>query len=156
MMNSVNLIGRITKDLELKQTANGKKFCFFTLAVNEGYGENQHTNFISCIVWEKQAENLIKFVKKGSLLGVEGSINVRQEKTKEGQFNTITIIKVARTHFLTPTTSKNENNVNNQANNNLGSKWDEAQNNKGYQIEKNYNKSDEDLKKELFDDDIEW
>ena len=66
-MNNVVLIGNISTDLELKQTMNGKSVCQFNLAIN-GYGEK--TDFIPVQVWNKQAENLVKFQQKGSKIGV--------------------------------------------------------------------------------------
>lgn len=73
-MNQANLVGRITKDLELRTTKNKKNVCEFTLAVNRVGNEN--TDFINCRVWDKQAENLCKYQGKGSQIAVSGSIRV--------------------------------------------------------------------------------
>ena len=70
-MNKVFITGRITKDLELRETKTGKKVCEFTVAVNR---DKDNTDFVNCMVWDKQAENLAKYQGKGSLLGIEGSI----------------------------------------------------------------------------------
>ncbi|MBN2268900.1 MAG: single-stranded DNA-binding protein [Acholeplasmataceae bacterium] len=87
MMNRVILVGRITKDPELKMTQSNIAVCSFTLAVNRQFtdqsGERQ-ADFIQCVVWRKQAENLERFVKKGALLGVEGRIQTRQYETDNG------------------------------------------------------------------------
>ncbi len=87
MMNRVILVGRITKDPELKMTQSNIPVCSFTLAVNRQFtdqsGERQ-ADFIQCVVWRKQAENLERFVKKGALLGVEGRIQTRQYETDNG------------------------------------------------------------------------
>lgn len=71
-MNKVLLIGRITKDLELRETKTGKKVCEFTIATNRVNGKD--ANFIDCMLWDKQAENLVKYQGKGSLVGVSGEL----------------------------------------------------------------------------------
>ncbi|WP_339034186.1 single-stranded DNA-binding protein [Spiroplasma endosymbiont of Cantharis rufa] len=113
-MNSINLIGRITKDPELRSSSNGKSFVPFTLAVNEFSGGNQFTQFVPCFAWEKTAENLAKFVKKGAQISVEGSINVRQENNN-GQFSQIVTVRANRIEFLsgTGTTNNNQSGSNN-------------------------------------------
>ncbi|ALD65932.1 single-stranded DNA-binding protein [Spiroplasma cantharicola] len=111
-MNSVNLIGRITKDPELRSSSNGKSFVAFTLAVNEFSGGNQFTQFVPCFAWEKTAENLAKFVKKGAQISVEGSINVRQENNN-GQFSQIVTVRANRIEFLNGTGSNNQSGSNN-------------------------------------------
>jgi len=80
MINRVVLVGRITKDPELKSTQSNVNFVNFTLAVNRQFadqsGERQ-ADFIQCIVWRRQAENLAQYIRKGALLGVEGRIQTR-------------------------------------------------------------------------------
>jgi single-strand DNA-binding protein len=87
MMNRVILVGRITKDPELKKTAQDIAVINFTIAVNRNYtdqkGEKQ-ADFVSCVVWRKQAENVAKYVSKGMLLGVEGRIQTRQYESETG------------------------------------------------------------------------
>lgn len=95
-MNSVVLIGNISTDLELKQTMNGKSVCQFNLAVN-GYGEK--TDFIPIQVWNKQAENLVKFQQKGSKIGVSGRISVENYE-QEGQKKTFTKVVAHEVEFL--------------------------------------------------------
>jgi single-strand DNA-binding protein len=81
MINKVILVGRITKDPELKMTQTNIPVVRFTLAVNRTFtdasGERQ-ADFITCVVWRKQAENLNIYVKKGALLGIEGRIQTGQ------------------------------------------------------------------------------
>lgn len=72
LINKVFITGRITKDLELRETKTGKKVCEFTIATNRVNGKE--ADFVNCMVWDKQAENLVKYQGKGSLLGIEGSI----------------------------------------------------------------------------------
>ncbi|QGS51390.1 single-stranded DNA-binding protein [Spiroplasma tabanidicola] len=98
-MNSVNLIGRITKDPELRTSSGGKSYVAFTLAVNEFGGGNQYTQFIPCFAWEKTAENMARYVKKGAQISVEGNINVRQDNNN-GQYSTVVSIRANRVQFL--------------------------------------------------------
>lgn len=72
MFNKVVLVGRISNDLELRQTSNGKSYCRFNLAVNR---MNEGTDFITITVWNKQAENIVQYQSKGSLILVDGSIS---------------------------------------------------------------------------------
>ncbi len=87
MMNRVILVGRITKDPEIKSTQSNIAVVTFTLAVNRQFadqsGEKQ-ADFIQCVVWRKQAENLARFVRKGALLGVEGRIQTRSYEADNG------------------------------------------------------------------------
>ena len=87
MMNRVILVGRITKEPELKRTAQDIAVVNFTIAVNRNYTDQQgekQADFISCVVWRKQAENVAKYVSKGMLLGVEGRIQTRQYESENG------------------------------------------------------------------------
>ncbi len=87
MMNRVILVGRITKDPEMKMTQSNIAVVSFTLAVNRQFSDAQgekQADFIQCVVWRKQAENLARFVKKGALLGVEGRIQTRTYEAENG------------------------------------------------------------------------
>lgn len=81
MYNKVVLVGRISNDLELRQTNNGKSYCRFNLAVNR---MNEGTDFITIAVWNKQAENVVSYQSKGSLILVEGSISTGNYTDAEG------------------------------------------------------------------------
>jgi single-strand DNA-binding protein len=88
MLNRVVLVGRITRDPELKYTQSNIAVVSFTLAVNRPYldaqtGERQ-ADFIQCVVWRKQAENLARYVAKGALLGVDGRIQTRTYESDQG------------------------------------------------------------------------
>lgn len=102
-MNKWVGIGRVTKDLELKKTNNGKSFLNFTIAINRPFknaqGEND-ADFINCQVWDKQAENMVTYVGKGSLIGVEGRIQTRNYDNDEGKKVFITEIVCDRVEFL--------------------------------------------------------
>lgn len=86
-MNSVQLIGRLTKDLDLKYTPSGKAVATGTLAVNRRFknaqGESE-ADFINIQIWDKSAENLANFTRKGSQIGVNGRIQTRNYENKEG------------------------------------------------------------------------
>ena len=87
MINSVTLVGRLTKDPELRYTQNGVAVCRFTLAVNRTFNNaegEREADFISIVLWRKAAENAANFLKKGSLAGVTGRI---QTGSYEGQDN---------------------------------------------------------------------
>lgn len=86
-MNRVILVGRITKDPEVKKTQSNIAVCSFTLAVNRQFTDqngDRQADFIQCVVWRKQAENLERYVKKGALLGVDGRIQTRQYEAENG------------------------------------------------------------------------
>ncbi|CCP88214.1 single-stranded DNA-binding protein [Candidatus Phytoplasma solani] len=102
MINKVILVGRITKDPELKSYHGDNNYVKFTLAVNRSFSsqdENKKTDFINCVVWRKQAENLSRYISKGSLLGVEGSVRVEKWE-KDGKTNWSTEISCTNIHFL--------------------------------------------------------
>ena len=96
-MNLIGLVGRITKDLELKCTPSGKYVCEFSLAVNR-IGEG--ADFITCQVWGTQAENLARYQGKGSLIGITGSIRVDKFETKEGNTRYKTYVLANNVEYL--------------------------------------------------------
>jgi single-strand DNA-binding protein len=105
MINRTILVGRITKAPELKYTASNIAFVKFTLAVNRSFTEangERKADFIQCIVWRNQAENISKFVKKGSLLGVEGRIQTGSYDDKEGNRKYTTDVVCDSVQFLEP------------------------------------------------------
>lgn len=103
------------QDLELRTTTSGKSIVRFTLAVNEGYGEDQRTNFINCEVWNKLAENLHKYCSKGSSLLLEGCIRVESYDGQDGQKRYVTKVVVQNYEFLDSKKSKEETIDNNVA-----------------------------------------
>jgi len=104
-MNTVNLIGRLTKNPELKQTTSGLYYCKFTVAVNRIYGEG--ADFINCVAWKKQAENLVKYQKKGSQVGIVGSIQTNDYIDKNGAKVYTTEINANQIMFLSAAKSEN-------------------------------------------------
>lgn len=117
MINKVTLIGRLTKDVDLKFTQSGKAVGSFNLAVNRNFknqsGETE-ADFINCVVWDKKAETLANYTKKGSLLGVVGSIRTRNYENQQGQRVYVTEVLVDEYQFLD---SRNDNQQSNQSNN---------------------------------------
>lgn len=105
-MNKVMLIGRLTKTPELRSTPNGKQVCEFTLATNRI--NNEDADFISCIVWEKQAENLCKYQTKGSLIGIIGQLRTTSYE-KEGVRKYKTYVLVSEIEYLSSVSHKEEN-----------------------------------------------
>lgn len=88
MINNVTLIGRLTKDVELKYTPANQAVAQFTLAVNRTFknanGERE-SDFINCVIWRKSAENFANWAKKGALIGITGRIQTRNYENQQGQ-----------------------------------------------------------------------
>lgn len=114
MINNVVLTGRLTKDPELKYTANGVAVASFTVAVNRAFtnqsGERE-ADFINCVAWKKTAETIASYTKKGMLIGVEGRIQTRHYDNNDGQRVYVTEIVVEKFTFLE---SKNNANTGGQ------------------------------------------
>jgi single-strand DNA-binding protein len=96
-MNKFIGIGRICKDIELAYTQDGKAVAKYTLAIN---GYNDTTDFLNCVTWNKQAENLKKYCGKGSQIAVEGRVSVRNYENKEGKKVYVTEIVTNNIMFL--------------------------------------------------------
>lgn len=103
MINNVSLTGRITKDLEQRNTNSGKAFVNFTLAVDRRFkdqnGERQ-ADFIQIQAWGKTAEILCKYAGKGSLIGIEGRIQTRNYENNQGQRVYVTEVVAENVTFL--------------------------------------------------------
>lgn len=87
-MNSICLVGRLTKDVELRYTPSNVAVATFTLAVNRTFkNENgeREADFINCVMWRQQAENLANWAKKGALIGITGRIQTRSYDNQQGQ-----------------------------------------------------------------------
>ena len=102
-MNKVIIIGRNTKDIELKQTTAGKAVAEFSVAVNRSFknsnGERE-SDFFNCIAFSKLAETISRYVKKGDQVGIEGRLQTRNYTNKEGRKVYITEIIVENVEFL--------------------------------------------------------
>ena len=101
-MNKALLIGRLTRDPELRATSTGRNVCQFSIAVNRNFtnanGERE-ADFINCVVWDKQAENLVKYQKKGNQIAVDGRIQTRNWDDEQGQKHYITEVVAEEAYF---------------------------------------------------------
>ena len=97
-MNNIQLLGRITKDLEQKTTTSGKSVCSFDIAVTRKF-DKEVTDFIPCVVWNKTCETMCKFCKKGQLIAIDGSLYTRKYEDKNGNNRTAYEVNVNNFYF---------------------------------------------------------
>lgn len=105
MINNVVLVGRLTREVDLRQTQSGTSVANFTLACDRNYRNAQgetETDFINCVMWRRAAENFARFTRKGSLVGVEGNIQTRNYENNQGQRVYVTEVLVNNFSFLEP------------------------------------------------------
>ncbi|SDK22723.1 single-stranded DNA-binding protein [Sediminibacillus albus] len=103
MLNRVVLVGRLTKDPDLRYTPNGVAVANFTLAVNRPFSNqqgNREADFINCVVWRRAAENLANFMNKGSLVGVDGRLQTRSFEGQDGKRVFVTEVVADTVQFL--------------------------------------------------------
>ena len=147
MINRVVLVGRLTRDPELRTTGSGISVATFTLAVDRQFTNSQGergADFISCVIWRKSAENFCNFTSKGSLVGVDGRIQTRSYDNKDGQRVYVTEVVVDNFALLesrkdheahgqnggyTPNNGNNSTPSTNNFQNNGGSQNNNPQNN---------------------------
>lgn len=98
-MNSTNLIGRLTKDLDVRYTGSGKAVVNFTVAVDRPFSRDK-TDFINCVAWERTAENMGQYLSKGSQIGVTGYITTRNYENNQGERVFVTEVLADRVQFL--------------------------------------------------------
>lgn len=126
-MNKVILIGRLVRDPELRYTQNNKAYCNFTVAVNRGFknANNEYeTDFINCQTWGKTAENLQRYMRKGSQIGVEGQIQINTAMVN-GKTEYYTKVLVNLIEYLSKVeTNTNQNTTPFDFNNNQDPKQD--------------------------------
>ena len=102
-MNKALLIGRLTRDPELRTTPTGRNVCQFSIAVSRNFTNangDREADFINCVVWDKQAENLVKYQKKGNQIAVDGRIQTRNYDDKDGKKVYVTEILASNISFL--------------------------------------------------------
>lgn len=104
-MNSVNIIGRLTRDPELRKTSNGRSVTNFCLAVNRA---NEGADFIDCVAWSETADLACKYLSKGSQIGVTGRIQTRTYDDKNGNSRKIVEVVIDRMQFLGDPKKKEE------------------------------------------------
>lgn len=111
MLNRVCLVGRMTKNPELRRTANGTAVATFTLAVGRSYKTNDgpDADFINCVVWKRTAENIYQYCSKGSLISLDGRIQTRTYENSQKQRIYVTEVIGETINFL-ESKNKRENN----------------------------------------------
>jgi len=117
MINNVVLVGRLTRDPELRYTPSNQAVTTFSLAVNRNFksqnGERE-ADFISCVIWRKQAENLANWAKKGALIGIVGRIQTRSYENQQGQRVYVTEVVADSFQLLESRESRNNSNTSTQ------------------------------------------
>lgn len=99
-MNSVFLLGRLTKEPKAMTTSTNKTCCKFDIAVNTGYGDNAKVDYINIVVWGNLADNCIKYLQKGSQVLVEGRLNTGKYTNKEGKTVYTTDVIASKIEFI--------------------------------------------------------
>ncbi|NSU04844.1 single-stranded DNA-binding protein [Enterococcus faecalis] len=103
MINNVTLVGRLTKDPDLRYTHSGTAVGQFTLAVNRNFTNQQgdrEADFINCVIWRKAAESFANYARKGTLIGLTGRIQTRNYDNQQGQRVYVTEIVVENFQLL--------------------------------------------------------
>jgi single-strand DNA-binding protein len=106
-MNVVTVLGRTTADVELRKTNSNKSVASFALAVRRNHSKD-NTDFLDCIAWDKTAETISRYVRKGSMIAIQGSIQTRMYEDKNGNKRKITEIVANNVSFCG---GKNESNT---------------------------------------------
>ena len=115
MINSVCLVGRLTRDPELKYTGNNVAVASFSLAVNRTFKDangERETDFINCVIWRQQAENLANWAKKGALIGITGRIQTRSYENQQGQRVYVTEVVAENFQMLESRAAREGSNAN--------------------------------------------
>lgn len=99
MINKVILMGRLTKDPEIRYTSSGTAVSNFTVAVDDGYGDNKTTSFISCVAWGKSAEFVSNYFTKGKMIIIVGRLQTRTWEGQDGRKNYITEVVASEVSF---------------------------------------------------------
>jgi len=110
VLNRIVLIGRLTKDPDLRYTASGAAICRFTLAVDRPSRKDgdKQTDFINCIAWRQLAEIVANHLTKGQLAAVDGSLEIQTYETDSGERRQAAQVVAESVRFLSPRTSKEE------------------------------------------------
>lgn len=118
MINRVVLIGRLTKDPELRKTQSGTSVVSYTIAVNRRSQTpgQPDADFINCVAWNKTAELMAQYLHKGSLIGVEGRIQTRSYDNQQGQRVYVTEVVTDSVQFLEPKNAQSQQNSYNSYN----------------------------------------
>ena len=136
MINNVVLVGRTTKDPELRYTPSNVAVATFSLAVNRTFKDangERETDFINCVIWRQQAENLANWAKKGALIGITGRIQTRSYENQQGQRVYVTEV-VAENFQMLESRAAREGNQQNQ-----GNTFQNGNSSKGGNVNNGYN-----------------
>ncbi|HFH6740200.1 TPA: single-stranded DNA-binding protein [Streptococcus agalactiae] len=120
MINNIVLVGRMTKDAELRHTPSQVAVATFTLAVNRRFKEQngeRETDFINCVIWRQSAENLANWAKKGTLIGITGHIQTRNYENQQGQRIYVTEVVAENFQLLESRNSQQQTNQNGNSSN---------------------------------------
>ena len=114
-MNKVFLIGRLSRDPELRHTTSGTAVCQINVAISRpvSQGSEPQTDFINVVVWNKQAENIARYLSKGRQIAVEGRIQTRNYDNNEGKRTYVTEVIASNVEFLGSANDNNRTNNNN-------------------------------------------
>jgi len=119
MINRTVLVGRLTRDPELRYTQDGTAVASFTLAVNRQFTNSQgerEADFINCVIWQKAAENFANFTHKGSLVGIDGHLQTRNYENKQGQRVYVTEVVVENFSLLESKNASSSDNARDNSN----------------------------------------
>lgn len=120
MINRVVLVGRLVRDPELRKTNSGNAVCSFTVAVDnrsKNPDGTRGTSFIPCTAFQQSADNMSKFTRKGSLVGVEGRLNQRSYTRQDGTKANVIEVLCDSVQFLEPKSASQNNTANAEVNN---------------------------------------
>lgn len=115
MINSTVLVGRLTRDPELEYTTSNIAVATFSLAVNRNFKDangERETDFINCVIWRQQAENLANWAKKGALIGITGRIQTRSYENQQGQRVYVTEVVAENFQMLESRAAREGSNTN--------------------------------------------
>lgn len=110
-MNIVILTGRLTRDPEIKYTQSSKAFAKFSIAVQQSFKNDKGeygADFVNCVAWDKRAETIGEYLRKGSNVGIQGRLSVRNYEDENKQKRTITEVIVESFEFLDSKKSKSD------------------------------------------------
>ena len=157
MINRVVMVGRMTRDPELRRTGSGTAVTSFTLALNRNYNsaDGQQADYIPCVVWNKAAENVAQYCGKGSLVGVEGRLRSRSYDNAQGQRVFVVEVQCDSVQFL-ETKAQRERNAQMQNNDFAmpGPQTNNFQDVQTVELEKEFDNSDNSFN--IMEDDIQF
>ena len=140
MLNRVVLVGRLTRDPELRVSQSNVAVANFNLAVNRPFTDKngeRGADFINCVVFRKPAENLTKYTSKGSLIGIDGRIQTRNYENKDGQRVYVTEVICDQVQYLDSKGSNNDTESNSKGNNSNNHQQQSGASNVSYGTQKN-------------------